>query len=312
VIVSAVDLKVSADSSICPGESVQLNASGATKYLWSPSTGLSDPTIQNPIASPTVSTRYFVIGTDQYGCTATGQVTIVVRKSTDFSVSAGIVHTQVGTQDVGIPLIVKADADALPIFIKTLSAKLVVSSDAFFPTSADRGNFAVTLRDSVWVSYITINNFAIITPEQKITEIRGTALLGSTDATDIVWESVLWNGPTDCPVTTTQNGLLIVTGCNLKFRRLKEFELARLSVHPQPENDVVEIGIGGSEAGHYIATIWGIDGRKWYQKSFMKAAGDSSEVYIDVDMANLGTGSYLVVVQTPFSTQSENFIWIRQ
>jgi gliding motility-associated-like protein len=43
---------------ICRGESVQLQASGATTYLWKPSTGLNNPNIPNPIASPTQTTVY--------------------------------------------------------------------------------------------------------------------------------------------------------------------------------------------------------------------------------------------------------------
>lgn len=43
---------------LCRGESVQLQASGATFYQWRPTTGLSNPNIANPIASPTQSTTY--------------------------------------------------------------------------------------------------------------------------------------------------------------------------------------------------------------------------------------------------------------
>ncbi|GAB4133418.1 MAG: hypothetical protein OHK0045_14080 [Raineya sp.] len=43
---------------ICKGESIQLQASGATSYKWTPATGLSNPNIANPIASPTQTTTY--------------------------------------------------------------------------------------------------------------------------------------------------------------------------------------------------------------------------------------------------------------
>ena len=50
------------DTYVCPGNqsSVQLNATGGTTYLWSPATGLSNPNIANPIASPLVPTTYTV------------------------------------------------------------------------------------------------------------------------------------------------------------------------------------------------------------------------------------------------------------
>ncbi|MGZ4034245.1 MAG: LamG-like jellyroll fold domain-containing protein, partial [Bacteroidia bacterium] len=52
-----------ADTTICDGSSVQLSVSGGyTSYSWSPSTGLSDSSISNPIANPLVTTSYVVTG----------------------------------------------------------------------------------------------------------------------------------------------------------------------------------------------------------------------------------------------------------
>jgi len=61
------------------GESVVLhpNAGGdISKYLWSPVTGLSDPGIENPVASPLRSTTYTLEVTSVNGCTASGKVVI--------------------------------------------------------------------------------------------------------------------------------------------------------------------------------------------------------------------------------------------
>jgi hypothetical protein len=54
---------------ICQGETSQFNVevlggSGNYQYLWSPETGLSDPTIANPVANPMVTTMYTVTITD--------------------------------------------------------------------------------------------------------------------------------------------------------------------------------------------------------------------------------------------------------
>lgn len=52
------------DKTICEGTSTQLQLiSNATVYSWSPTTGLSDPTIANPVANPTVTTQYIVTAT---------------------------------------------------------------------------------------------------------------------------------------------------------------------------------------------------------------------------------------------------------
>ena len=66
------------NTSICLGSSTTLNATGGTSYSWSPSTGLSNPTIANPVASPTTTTTYTVTVTSNF-CSATAQVTVSVN-----------------------------------------------------------------------------------------------------------------------------------------------------------------------------------------------------------------------------------------
>jgi gliding motility-associated-like protein len=53
---------------------------GATPltYSWSPTTGLNDPNISNPVANPATSTVYVVTLTDVYGCSVTDDIAIIV------------------------------------------------------------------------------------------------------------------------------------------------------------------------------------------------------------------------------------------
>jgi gliding motility-associated-like protein len=67
------------DTEICVGESVALSASGGVSYAWVPGSSLSDPTVQNPTATPAFSTLYTVTVTDAFGCTGTDTALITVR-----------------------------------------------------------------------------------------------------------------------------------------------------------------------------------------------------------------------------------------
>lgn len=67
-----------ANEAICDEQSVQLNASGALTYSWSPSTDLDDATVSNPTFSGSQTTTYTVTGTDANGCTDTDDVEITV------------------------------------------------------------------------------------------------------------------------------------------------------------------------------------------------------------------------------------------
>jgi len=60
------------DTSICPGQQAQLNAAGhggdnILSYTWKPVTGLSNPNIPNPVATPAVTTTYTVTISDACG-----------------------------------------------------------------------------------------------------------------------------------------------------------------------------------------------------------------------------------------------------
>jgi gliding motility-associated-like protein len=53
---------------ICLNKSVQLEARGGDRFVWSPATGLSNPNIAKPLASPVATTTYTVTATDSLNC----------------------------------------------------------------------------------------------------------------------------------------------------------------------------------------------------------------------------------------------------
>lgn len=61
------------------GEQTMLNGSGGGTYQWSPSTGLNNPNIPNPIATPNSTTTYTLMVSDSLGCTQFDTVTIFVE-----------------------------------------------------------------------------------------------------------------------------------------------------------------------------------------------------------------------------------------
>jgi gliding motility-associated-like protein len=67
------------DIQICIGDSTTLNATGAVDYLWNNSPSLTVDNIANPIAFPTDTTQYIVIGTDANDCINSDSVTVVIN-----------------------------------------------------------------------------------------------------------------------------------------------------------------------------------------------------------------------------------------
>jgi gliding motility-associated-like protein len=78
-------------TSMCNGATFSpVVTSNATSFTWSPTTGVSNPSISNPILSPTATTTYTVTGT-LGTCTTTQQVTVTVFPGV--SVNAGADQT---------------------------------------------------------------------------------------------------------------------------------------------------------------------------------------------------------------------------
>lgn len=64
---------------VCQGNTVQLNATGATLYSWFPATGLSCQNCANPTVVPADSITYTVKGISSLGCVAYDTVKLMVR-----------------------------------------------------------------------------------------------------------------------------------------------------------------------------------------------------------------------------------------
>ncbi|QCR21457.1 T9SS type A sorting domain-containing protein [Pontibacter sp. SGAir0037] len=81
-------VKAGEGKTICKGASVQLSASGAETYEWSPAAGLSATNIANPVASPVATTTYTVTGTVN-GYTTSATQTITVTNCTPTGLNRG-------------------------------------------------------------------------------------------------------------------------------------------------------------------------------------------------------------------------------
>jgi len=118
-------------ASICTGASISLLASGATNYSWSPSTGLSCTSCPNPVATPTSTTTYQVVGSTG-PCSDSTTITITVSSS-----------------------------------INTLDTALICAGDSLFlggTWQTTAGNYKDTLTSSGGCDSIVATNLSIIPP----------------------------------------------------------------------------------------------------------------------------------------------------
>jgi gliding motility-associated-like protein len=76
------------DVDLCPEGSIQLEATGAEEYTWSPSTELSCDDCPDPDCTVNETTTYTVTGIDEHGCVNTDQVEVSVFSTLDITVTA--------------------------------------------------------------------------------------------------------------------------------------------------------------------------------------------------------------------------------
>lgn len=107
-VVPPPDITMPRDTTVCTGDQFQLIASSVTgtEFLWSPTTGLSNPNIRNPIANPTATTTYTLTVRNADNCSDSATVTITVNQ---LPAAAGGPDTNIcadGTVQLGVAQVV--------------------------------------------------------------------------------------------------------------------------------------------------------------------------------------------------------------
>ena len=217
VTVGNIVAKVSNDTTICSGTSVQLLASGGANYTWTPRAGLSDTTIENPIASPTKTTTYKVkvsSGTcedsafititinPQPTANAGQDKTLCIGASTEIGEAAQAGFTYNWQPTNGLDDATKSNPTASPT--STTQYILTVT-----------GNGGCTASDTVLVTIGTIK--AIVSNDTSICEGASARLFASGGAKyewspSVGLDNPFIATPTASPTSTTKYKVLVSSG----------------------------------------------------------------------------------------------------
>lgn len=176
VVLPAVIANAGSDAAICLGGSTQLSATGGATYSWSPSTGLSDANIANPIASPGVNTNY-VVTVSNAQCSATDTISVSIQ-TISLNVSGG------GTICAGSSVQLSADAGISASYNWTPSASLssasisnpIATPSATTTYTVTAVNGACSATNTVLVT-VTVLNFSAGADVQVCA--GGTVVLGA-------------------------------------------------------------------------------------------------------------------------------------
>lgn len=78
IVVPTPNIVANNDTTVCAGQSISLNATGASGLVWSPSIYLSGTIIPNPVSTPLASTTYIVSGSNACGVSSDTVVVTVL------------------------------------------------------------------------------------------------------------------------------------------------------------------------------------------------------------------------------------------
>jgi hypothetical protein len=156
------------DVVISPGNNTQLNGtvtggSAPFVYLWSPSTGLSNPAIVNPVANPAATTNYTFTVTGSNSCVANDQVKVFVMKMLNLHVLLEGLYNSSGTMrqayDASGPHFGAGIADQITIELHNSANYSVIAYTSALTNLSTSGNSTINIPVEYSASYyITVRN----------------------------------------------------------------------------------------------------------------------------------------------------------
>lgn len=184
VTLISADIEVTNDTTICQGTQATLAASGGVAYSWSPASGLSDPAIPNPVASPSETTTYVVTMTTAENCVFQDSVTLNVIFTLP---EPALTDTTICLGDSVV--LSTGNADSYVWQLAPGIAPLNVQSPTFFPQQPTL--FVVTMvnscgsvQDSVFINVVSV--VATAWPDTLICPGRPVQL-GATGGVTYAW-----------------------------------------------------------------------------------------------------------------------------
>lgn len=324
VVVSTLEVNIEGPETMCRGESVDLLVrGGGVRHRWTPSDGLSDPNIANPIASPERTTTYSVTSWDRFGCEARSTYTLNVEPSIVVRLIAPTITAPAGKEDLHIPLVVDVAPSQLPLFIPELLVELTCDVGIFRPLGANGATLAQSTRGDDRVMRLTMRNLNIISPRQTLAEVYGVVLLGRMQFSTLRWINFLADNP-DCMVPVSDSGILYVSGCAVRSRPFRLFSTTTVTVTTQPNDNALEVVVRGSQPGTTDIRAVGVDGRVYGEHRIYRPLSsplpqsgadgvfvEEEENVVHLDMTSASAGMYFVVVTTSTSTEAIPVSWMR-
>lgn len=121
-----VEITASSDGLSCDQSAIQLNATGANSYYWTPEAYCDDPTIPNPMVTPyQYISQFNVRGIDEFGCENTTSIEIKAFNQPVFYVPNAFSPNNDGLNDEFVPHVYCGDFELTEFSVYSRYGQLV-------------------------------------------------------------------------------------------------------------------------------------------------------------------------------------------
>lgn len=222
-------LDMTDDLTLCDVQGVALAAepsiAGQYEYVWSPQTNITGIYSANPQVSPQSSVTYHVDVTSEEGCTASGDVAIVVSALLDLNITADDDSICEGSNTIlnasisGNPSDMNFDWSPM-IGLTNLnggSATAAPTSSTEYTCVVTDDNSGCTISESIWIDVTPAFVVTVVPPEVSACVVSGTAVNATSDyvgALNWTWvPAIMVSDPNVAGTTLSgiQTGILTVT-----------------------------------------------------------------------------------------------------
>jgi gliding motility-associated-like protein len=249
MVVDAISVETGTNqANLCDGQSTQLQASGGSSYSWSPTTGLSNPNIANPIANPIATTTYTVTVTGG-ACGASDTASVTVFVGGNLSAQYTTTASDCGACD-GTATITSVTGGTAPYSYLWNSTPAQTSATA---TNLCSGTIDITITDAINCSYVdtviignsgNVNAIFSYNNNQCLTGNSFNFTNTGTTGTNV---SFLWTFENGTPATSTQENPTGITfsssgifnvSLTTTYISCSDINIQSIEVFPQPSFSV--------------------------------------------------------------------------
>jgi PKD repeat protein len=290
-VVQPPPLVISADTTICIGDTVVLSATGASRYAWTPSTNLAYNDRAVTRAWPDQTTLYRVQGWNDQGCVASANVTVTVVQPQSLQLRSENVVSQTGGV-LRIPVSF-ATGGAVP---GPLVVTLVAREDVVDLVVVSHPNVRrVTRTRNGADAVITVELSQAIAPPTILELDVRVLLTGSNDRAI----AVRAEGTTSCTEPGEASIGIEALQCASSSRVVTIGPSGPRMLSAMPNEDqTLAIAWSSSAVGHHEVRIVGLQGTLLSTTAWSRNVRDPQTSTIILPTDALATGVYVVCLET--------------